>query len=48
MIFKRGNISLKKKNFFLPEFEIDEFVDEFGGVGDRAAHIDDKLKEKTY
>jgi hypothetical protein len=26
--------------------ESDEFVDEFGGVGDRAAHIDNKLKRK--
>jgi hypothetical protein len=30
----------------LPELEIEEFVDEFGGVGDRAAHIDSKLEKK--
>lgn len=29
---------------FLPEFESDELVDELGGVGDIAAHIDNKLK----
>jgi len=31
----------------LPEFESDEFLDEFGGVGDRAAHIDYLLKKRN-
>lgn len=45
MIYKDEKIFLIEIYWILPEFEIDEFVDEFGGVGDRAAHIDYKLKK---
>jgi hypothetical protein len=45
MIFNDENIYLLEilTNFLLPEVESDEFVDEFAEVGDRAAHIDNKL-----
>ncbi len=39
-------IFIEEIYWILPEFESDELVDEFGGVGDRAAHIDYKLKKE--